>query len=327
MNMRRRNMLGFTGAAGLSWMTGMGAARAQQRRTLRMVVPYEPGGTPDQIARAIGPLVQEKMEMNYVVENMAGASGMIGLRYVAKSSDPSTLVLASNISVALPLFYKAIDFDVINGFTPIALVGSTTLVLVVSKDVPANNMQEFISWAKPRKDLFYPSSGNGTHFHLCMELLKQSVGIELEHIAYKGYAQAVNGFLGGQTSVMFMTIQMAEPMRRAGRLKILGAMLRERNASFPDIPTFSEQGIKDFDIDIADPVKFYVLGTPGMPSVLVDKYRMAISAALNDAAVKESLTKGGLILKWGTPAEVLAMARAESALWMRVTRNSNIKPD
>lgn len=327
MNVQRRKMIGSTGASGLLWMAGMGAAGAQQKRTLRMVVPYEPAGTPDRIARVIGPVMQEKMEMNYVVENMAGASGMIGLRHVAKSSDPHTLVLASNISVALPLFYKAIDFDVINDFTPIAQIASTALVLVVAKDVPANNLQEFISWAKPRKDLFYPSSGSGTHFHLCMELLKQSVGIELEHIAYKGYGQAVTGFLGGQTSVMFMPIQMAEPHRRAGRLKILGAMMRERHASFPDIPTLSEQGVKDFDINMDDPVKFFVLGTPKMPSALVEKYRMALTAALNDAAVKESLTKGGITLKWSTPEEVLAMERAESALWTRVTRKANIKPE
>ena len=327
MNMRRRNMLGATGAAGLLWMTGMGTARALQKRTLRMVVPYEPGGTPDLIARVIGQVMKDKLDMNYVVENMAGASGMIGLGFVAKSRDPATLALASNIMVSLPLFFKAINFDVINGFTPIALVASTTLVLVVSKDLPANNLQEFISWAKPRKDLFYASSGNGTHFHLCMELLKQSVGIELEHIAYKGYAQAVNGFLGGQTSVIFMPIQMAEPMRRAGHLKILGAMRRERHPGFPEIPTLLEQGAKDFDIDMADPVKFYVLGSPGMPPALVEQYRTAIAAALDDAAVKDNLTKRGLTLKWGTPADVLAMLKAETALWTRVTRNSNIKPE
>jgi tripartite-type tricarboxylate transporter receptor subunit TctC len=124
-----------------------------------------------------------------------------------------------------------------------------------------------------------------------------------------------------------MPIQMAEPMRRAGRLKILGAMRRERDPGFPEIPTLFEQGAKDFGIDMADPVKFYVLGTPRMPSALVQKYRMAIAAALNDAAVKENLTNRGLTLKWGTPAKVLAMERSESALWTRVVRNSNIKPE
>lgn len=324
MVLPRRTILGAAGAAGLLWMTGMTAARAQQKRIIRMVVPYEPGGTPDLIARVIGPVVKAKVDMNYVVENMPGASGMIGLGFVAKSTDPGTLLLAPTIMVTLPLFFKTVDFDVINGFTPITQVASTTLVLVVYKDVPANNLQEFVSWAKSKKGLFYPSSGNGTYFHLCMELLKQSVGIELEHIAYKGYAQAVNGFLGGQTSAMFMPIQMAEPLRRAGRLKILAAMLRERHPGFPEIPTFQEQGAKDFDV--ADPV-FAVWGTPKMPSTLVEQYRMAIVAALDDAAVKESLTKQGLTLKSGMPAELLELAKAESALWTRVTRKNNIKPE
>lgn len=319
MTLLRRTILAATGAAGLSWMT---VTRAQQK-LIRMVVPLTPGTTPDTIARAIGPVVQAKLDMNYVVDNKAGASGMIGMGFVAKSTDPGTLLIVPATTVTLPLVYKTVDFDVINSFTPITQVASTSFVLVVHKDVPAKNLQEFVTWAKSKPGLFYASPGNGTHHHLYMELLMQSVGVKLEHIAYKGSAQAVNDLLGGQIPTMFMPIQVATPLRDAGRLKILGGSLRERHPGFPEIPSLQEQGAKNYH---ADPW-YAVWGSPKMSSTLVEQYRMAIIAALDDAAVKESLTKQGLILKSSTPTELLAMAKAESALWTRVARESNIKPE
>lgn len=319
MTLLRRTILGATGAAGLLWMS---AARAQ-KNLLRMVVPLTPGTTPDTIARAIGPVMQAKLDMNYVVENKAGASGMIGMSFVAKSTDPGTLLIVPATTVTLPLFYKTIDFDVINSFTPITQVSSSSFVLVVHKDVPAKNLQEFVTWAKSQQGLFYASPGNGTHHHLFMELLMQTVGVKLEHIAYKGSAPAVNDLLGGQIPTMFMPIQVAVPLRDAGRLKIIGGSLRERHPGFPDIPSLQEQGAKNYH---ADPW-FSVWGSPKMPSTLVEQYRTAIIAALGDAAVKESLTKQGLILKSSTPTELLAMTKAESALWTQMVRKSNIKPE
>lgn len=319
MTLLRRTILGATGAAGLLWMT---AARAQQK-LLRMVVPLTPGTTPDTIARAIGPIMQANLGMDYVVENKAGASGMIGMSSVAKSTDPGTLLIVPATTVTVPLFYKKINFDVINSFTPITKIASTSFVLVVHKDVPAKNLQEFVTWAKSQQGLFYASPGNGTHHHLFMEMLMQSVGVKLEHVAYKGSGPAVNDLLGGQIPTMFMPIQVATPQRDAGRLKIIGGSLRERHPDFPEIPSLQEQGAKNYHAD----AWYSVWGTPKMPSTLVEQYRTAIIAALNDPAVKENLTKQGLILKSSTPTELLAMANAESALWTQVVRKSNIKPE
>ena len=193
MTIRRRTFMAATGVSGLLSLTSV---RAQQK-LIRMVVPLTPGTTPDTIARAIGPSMQAKLGMDYVVENKAGASGMIGMGFVAKSTDPGTLLIVPATTVTLPLFYKMIDFDVINSFTPITQIASTSFVLVVHKDVPAKNLQEFVVWANSKPGLFYASPGNGTHHHLFMELLKQSVGVSLEHVAYKGSAPAINDLLGG----------------------------------------------------------------------------------------------------------------------------------
>jgi len=300
----------------------MGVAHAQQK-LLRIVVPLTPGTTPDLIARAIGPVMQAKLDMGFVVENKAGASGMIGMDFVAKSADPATLLIVPATTVTLPLFYKSIDFDVINSFTPITQVCSSSFVLVVHKEVPANTLAEFATWAKSRPGLFYASPGNGTHHHLFMELLKQSLGIPLEHVPYKGSAPAVNDLLGGQIPTMFMPIQVAVPLRDAGRLKIIGGSLRERHPGFPDIPSLQEQGAQNFH---ADPW-FSIWGAPKMSAALVEQYRAAIMAALDDVAVKDKLTKQGLILKTSTPAELLALTKAESALWTQMVRNSNIKAE
>jgi tripartite-type tricarboxylate transporter receptor subunit TctC len=319
MTLPRRTLLGAIGAAGL---VGAGIARAQ-KRLLRMVVPLTPGTTPDLIARTMGPVLQARLGMDYVVENKAGASGMIGMAAVAKSLDPGTLLIVPATTVTLPIFYKSVDFEVMGGFTPITQVVSSSFVLVVHKDVPAGNLQEFVAWAKSRPGLFYASPGNGTHHHLFMELLMQSVGVKLEHVPYKGTAPAINDLLGGQIPTMFMPIQIATPLRDAGRLKIIGGSLRERHPGFPEIASLNEQGAKNFH---ADPW-FAVWGTPQTAPALVEQYRVAIIAALDDTAVKESLTKQGLIIKTGTPAELLAKTQAEAALWSRVVKDIVIKPE
>lgn len=319
MSMRRRIFLAACAAGGWSWTV---AAHAQ-KKLLHLIVPLTPGTTPDTIARTIAPLLQASLGVDPVVENKAGASGMIGMGYVAKSTDPATLLVVPSTTVTLPLFYKSMDFDVINSFTPITQVASSSFVLVVHKDVPAANLPEFVAWAKAKPGLFYASPGNGTHHHIFMELLLHSVGIKLEHVPYKGSAPAVNDLLGGQVPTMFLPIQIAVPLRDAGRLKIIGGSLRNRHPGFPDIPSLQEQGAKNYH---ADPW-FSIWGTPKMPPVLVEQYRAAIVAALADPSVNESLTRQGLILKTGTPAELLALSKTESALWTRVVRESNIKPE
>ena len=320
MNLPRRNLLRVAAATGL--LLASTTVRAQPS-LLRMVVPLTPGTTPDTIARAIGPIIQKRLNMGYVVDNKAGASGMIGMKYVAQSTDPDTLLIVPATTVTLPHFYKNLDFDVLQSFTPITLVASSSFVLVVGKDVPAKNLQEFISWGRSRQGGFYASPGNGTHHHLFMELLLQAIDLKLEHVAYKGSAPAVNDLLGGQIPTMFMPIQVAVPLRDAGRLKIIGGSLRERHPGFPDIPSLQEQGAKHYH---ADPW-FAVWGSPKMAPEMVELYRQAIIAALNDGSIKENLSKQGLILKSSTPSELLAMAKEESLLWTRMVRASNIKPE
>jgi tripartite-type tricarboxylate transporter receptor subunit TctC len=151
-----------------------------------------------------------------------------------------------------------------------------------------------------------------------MELLKQTVGVEIEHVPYKGAAQAFTDLLSGQVPTMFMPVQVAVQHQRSGRVKIIGGSLRERHPGFPEIPSLQEQGARGFEVD----PWYAIWGSPKIPAALAEQYRLAIIASLEDAAVRESLVKQGQIIKWGTPAELLALARAESALWSRVVRQT-----
>ena len=302
-------------ACGCAW-AALAGAQDYPSGPIQFVVPYTPGTTGDMLARLLGARLAQRWNVPVVVENKAGASGMIGMEFVAKSADTGTLLIVPATTLTLPLFYKNIEFDVIDGFTPITQVSSSSFVLVVHSEVPAKNLQEFIAWAKSRSGLFYASPGNGTHHHLCMELLKQTVGIELEHVPYKGAAQAFTDLLSGQVPTMFMPVQVAVQHQRSGRVKIIGGSLRERHPGFPEIPSLQEQGAKGFEVD----PWYAIWGSPKISAALAEQYRTAIIAALEDAAVKESLVKQGQIIKWGTPAELLALAHAEFALWARVVR-------
>lgn len=319
MNNSKRTFLAGLGIAGLASALPTWA----QQNLLRLIVPLTPGTTPDTLARALSPILQDRLQMGVVVENKVGASGMIGMSAVAQATDASTLMVIPATTVTLPQFYKKVDFDVLKTFTPITHLVSSSFVLVVGTNVPANNLTEFVAWAKANPGDFYASPGAGTHHHLFMEMLLQSMDIKLSHVAYKGSAPAVNDLLGGQIATMFMPIQVAVQYRQSGRLKIIGGSLKERHPSFPDIPSLQEQGAKNYH---ADPW-YAVWGGPKVPAAQVARYRSAIIAALETSEIKKSFTSQGLIIKTSTPAELQQMAKSESDMWKRVIQTAQIKPE
>jgi tripartite-type tricarboxylate transporter receptor subunit TctC len=323
MSITRRHLINATLASCAALASVSMRPALAQSKLLKLVVPLTPGTTPDTIARAIGPIVAARLDMNMVVENRVGASGLIGMSSVAKSNDPATLMVVPATTVTLPLLYKNVDFDVLGGFSPITQATSSSFVLCVHASTNVKTFAEFVSWAKAGPKHMYASPGNGTHHHLMMELLKQMAGFDLEHIPYKGSAPAVNDFVGGQVPAMFLPIQVAVPWAAQGRIRILGGSLKERHPGFPDIPSLHELGVKDYQVD----PWFAIWGTPNMPTALVESYRAAINAALNDASVKANFAKQGLLIKTGSPAELLEAARAEQALWTRVVGRLNIKPE
>lgn len=301
------------------------AAFAQSRaKQLRLVVPTTPGTTPDTVARALGPHLQRHLDAAVVVDNRVGASSMIGMDYVARVEDDATLMVTPSVTLTLPMFYKSVDFDVIKSFAPVTTAVSTSFVLVVGSSVPVHNLNEFASWAKSTTPgLFYASPGSGTHHHLCMELFKQVTGLQLTHVPYKGSAQAISDVVAGHIPTMFMPIQVATPLEKNGRIRILGGSLRQRHPAFPGIPSLQELGVHDFEVD----PWYAVWGPKRLTAADVARYRDAFVAALSEPDVKASFDKQGLIVKTSTPAELEQIAQREYALWDRVTKAANIRPE
>src|SRR5713226_9529680 len=245
---RRRVLCALAAAAVSPYVLAQGLSK----RPVRIVVPFTPAAGPDIVARLLAPRLQERWDQPFFVENKPGASGTIGTEIVVKSPpDGHTIMVGPASIVTAPHLYPKISYDVVKDLTAVTNIGSTSLALVVHKSAPVGTLREFIAWVKSQPGkLYYGSPGNGTHHHLCMELLKLQAGLDIVHIPYKASAGATNDLLGGQIPMMFLPIHVALPMQRGGRVKLLGESLRERHPLFPELPSIAEQGLPDYDVDL-----------------------------------------------------------------------------
>lgn len=313
----------FVASAAASALGGLAPTLAgAQQSVTRLVIPFSAATTPDILARAIGPVLQERLGSTVVVENRPGASGIIGMKAVAQATDANTLMIVPATSVTLPFFYKDLDIDLQRSFRPITHLASNSFVLVVSNSLPVNNFAEFVTWVRNHPESFYASPDNGTHHHLFMELLLQTLGLKMQHAPYKRTGPAVVDLLAGQIPAMFLPIQAAVPLRDGGKLKILGGSLRQRHPGFADIPALAELGAKDFN---ADPW-FGVWGSPRMTVEQADRVRAALAFAIEQPSISGSLGKQGMLLRTSSAADLNRQAKDEYELWARVIRAANIKP-
>ncbi|MDX3906431.1 MAG: tripartite tricarboxylate transporter substrate binding protein [Pigmentiphaga sp.] len=312
----RRRALGWAlGVAGTAWLGRAGAASRGplDDRPVRILVPQTPGTTPDSVARILAPHLNRELGLPFVVENRAGASGIIGMEAAAKAP-PDGHTLLSNVSttLTLPYFYDKLPFDVLADFTPIGLVGSGNFALVVHQGLPVADVAQLLAYAKARPgQLRYASPGLGTHHHLCMELLMAKTGIQLQHIPYKGSAGATTDVLSGQVEVMFLPVQVAMNHAASGRIKVLGGTRLQRQPPYMDLPTLDERGVAGYDVD-----PWYALwGPQGMAAPVVQRYNALLQTLLSRADVKQELAAVGLATRPSPPAELTRIAQAEQQLW------------
>jgi tripartite-type tricarboxylate transporter receptor subunit TctC len=227
-------------------------------------------------------------------------------------------------SLTGPHLYPKLPFDIIKDLQPITNVGTTSLALAVHKSFPANNVQEFIAYAKARPgQLNYGSPGNGTHHHLCMELLKLQAGISLVHIPYKGSSGAENDLIAGIIPAMFLPIHVALPKLRAGQIKVLGSTLKERHPLFKDIPSLHEQGVTGYDVDLW----LGVWGPAGMTPALLNRYNADIRAIVAQPDTQEKLAAQGLVPNTGTPEQFSRLVLQEWERWGKVIKEAKITAD
>jgi tripartite-type tricarboxylate transporter receptor subunit TctC len=291
---------------------------------VRIILGQTAATTPDLIARMLAPRMQARWNQPFIVENRGGAGGAIGLDAVAKApADGHTLTVSVNSTLTLPLFFK-IDFDILNGFTPIGMLAQNIFALAVHPSVPAKSFAEFLEWAKRAgAQANYGSPGNGTHHHLMMESLKLRTGLALTHIPYKGSAPAFTDLIGGQIAAMFVPLGTAITLGGSGKIRALGGSARERSPLAPELASLHEQGLDGFDYF----AWFSAWGPARMPQNIVSRYNTAFREVLGEAEVREALGKHGVSVRVSTPQELDRLNREDFGALAKLVKEAKIRGD
>ena len=302
-----------------------GSALAQQDRPVRFVLPNAAGSGVDAITRAAQPALAKALNAPVVVENQTGAGGVIGRQTLERSApDGHTLAVVSNNVVIFPSVLKSLPFDIPGDFTPIAVVGSTPMVLVVNPaTVSATNHKVLAALLKAKPDAYnYGSSGNGTILHLAVELYLDAAGLKVRHIPYKGVGPMVADLLGGQVDIAAAALPSVQGHIASGKLRPIGAFPAQRTPAAPEIPTFAEQGLSKFEVE----AWFAVIGPKGMSPATVKKVHDAVTAAFNDPAVKEAMAKQGNTIRVTTTEQAQAAFRSELAKYAALVKKVGLEP-
>jgi tripartite-type tricarboxylate transporter receptor subunit TctC len=306
--------------------TSLAAEATYPTRPVRLIVGYPPGGSTDISARLIAQKLTPAFSQNVIVDNRAGASGMIGAGIVAKAEpDGHTLSFAASPEVAI---YRALvknpPYDSLRDFQPVTLVGRVPFMLVVHPSVAANSVKDLIALAKAKPGtLNFASFGSGTSNHLVGEAFRAVAGIDIVHIPYKGSAPAIADLLGGQVQMTFDAIPVALPQVRAGKLKALAVATPKRSALAPDVRTMDESGVAGF----AGGTWWGVLAPARTPAAVVDRVAREIAAILKAPDVVQTFTERGFEAVGNTPAEFRAFVDSESRRWLKVAQGAGIKPE
>ncbi|HEX7892212.1 MAG TPA: tripartite tricarboxylate transporter substrate binding protein [Ramlibacter sp.] len=302
------------------------ASAAYPDKPIKLVVPFAPGGTVNLIGRLLAERLSHSLGQQVIVENKGGAGGTIGADFVAKSApDGYTLLLASSSHQSFhPLLYKKLPYDPNKDFTQVALFAAVPNVLVVSNNVPAKNVREFVAHAKASpKKLFMGSAGNGSVNQLVGELFQHKTGTGFEHVPFKGAGPATVDLLAGQIDLMFVNLPNVIAHVQSGKVRALAVASARRVSSLPDVPTMAEAGVPDFVVDSWAGV----LAPAGTPKAIVDKLSIEINKLAKDKATIDMLAAQGAIPLPGTSVEYGALVRFETERWSEVIRKANISLD
>ncbi len=294
-------------------------------QSIRMVVPYPPGGPTDITARVVAAEMSKTIGQSVVIDNRPGASGMIGSEMVTKAApDGYTLLANASIHVINPSVYPDMRFDAIKDFTPITLLAQVPLVLVVPANSPIKSVKDLVEFAKanPGK-VNFGSAGSASAQHLAGESFKIAAGIQMQHIPYKGSAPALTDLAGGQLQLMFDSMPSATPMINSGKLRAIAVTTTTRAKARPDLPTIAESGFPGFDIST-----WYAYWAPkGTPADIVEKLAASAAQALKNPEVIAKYEAMGAEPVGSSPAEFAAYVESEAKKWSDIVKRSGAKPD
>lgn len=316
----RRALLAFIASATLAG----GAVAQVGEKTVRFILPNATGSGVDAITRTAQAALAKALGTPVVVENQPGAGGIVGVQALTRSApDGYTLSVVSNNVVIFPSVYKKLPFELPGDITPIAIIGSTPIVLVVNPGkVPAQNSKEFAALlrAKPGQ-LSYASGGNGTILHLAAEMYVDEVDAKALHVPYKGVGPMLADLIGGQVEFATAALPSVQQHLKSGALRAIGVSSAQRTPAAPEIPTFVEQGLPGYQVD----AWFAVIGPKGMAPADVKRVHDAVVVAFADPVVKEAMVKQGNIINVSSPEQAQAYFKSELAKYAKLVKKAGIE--
>lgn len=321
----RRQALALLAAASTAPLGALAEEAFPGREPVKIVVGYSAGGAVDTIARTIAQALAASMNANFIVENRPGAGSNIAIKYVAEAKpDGHTLLMAANALAANMALFHPRPFDAEKEFVPVALVGRVPVVIAAGPNTPYKSIEDVIQAAKAKPGaIAFASPGNGSTPHMAAELFAHTAGIQLQHIPYKGGAQAITDVLGGQVPLLAMNALEVKPQAQSGKLRVLAVLSPQRTSIFPDVPTIAESGYKGFEASV-----WYALMAPAKtPKDIVDKLHAEVEKALATPQVKERMTAVGGEVIPGSQAMLAALLHSEIARYDRIVREAHIKVD
>lgn len=307
----------------LALLSATASAQPYPTKPIRLVVAAAPGGTPDILARIVGPKLSEQVGQPVIVDNRPGATGNIGAEVVAKAPrDGYTILMATGVIAISPSFYAKLAFDPVKDLAPVTQVASQATFLFVQNDSPVRTLKDLVAAAKAKPGtLSYASFGIGSPQHVAGELLQIAAGVKFIHVPYKSGGLMTTGLISGEVQFMFLGLSPTLPFVKAGRLRVIAVAAQKRDAAAPDVPTFGEAGVPGVVAD--NWLGFFSTG--GTPKGVVDKLHAEIVKAVRTPDTAERITQQGLDIVASNPAEFAAFYRAELEKIAKLVKTAGIE--
>jgi tripartite-type tricarboxylate transporter receptor subunit TctC len=313
-------------ALGLGLTSGLAAAEdAWPAKPIKIIVPFAAGGTSDILARTLGDKLQAALKQTVIIDNRAGAGGVIGADAAAKSPpDGYTLLLGTIATHAInPALMPKMPYDAAKDFTPVFLVGGISNVVLVGPNSPFRTVKDLIAEAKAKPGtLTFASAGQGTSQHLSGETFKLLAGVDMTHVPYKGSAPAIQDVMGGQVPLSFETVTVAGPHIASGKVRALAVTSAKRSRALPNVPTLQEAGVPGFDV-----VSWQAFYVPAKtPAAIVQRLNAELEKIVAQPDVKAKMDTLGVEHTAHTPAQFAEFNRGELVKWQKVVKDGKVQP-